>query len=343
MIVNTEENLILESIFLTNFENIKEPNVKRFRVQNYPLKGVIDKLLSEQLIKEKEQGYRLTLNGFAVLNSSSDSFNIVKSQCEAIFKVLKAHYLKFYGEPITVDSIAQQILVDKNKISSAVYYTSETSDLTCGRSTNLLKVDASLTPYEKVLDHENFESVLDVHRNWIRERLEHKQEFNGEVSLKQYELSQERTFLEEEWDIEGAPTQKNIKSFVHKDRIESLENLNLEHPDYDLSKVIQICYEMNVCYTNRCFFALASLQRMLIDHIPPIFNFQRFSEVANQHGSKSFKKHMSHLGNSLRNLSDSYLHQHIRKSETLPNEISIVFASAIDDLLSEVVRFLKIK
>ena len=343
LIVSPEENSILEKVFLANFQNLNEPQVKKFRVENFVFKDSVDRLVSEQLIKEKDRGYRLTLNGFSALSSKADSFKLVKSQCQAIFTILKHHYKTFYGEPITIDSIAVQVSIDKEKLLSALYYVSETSDLVNGRSTDLSSDDAHLCPYENILEHESFEQALDKYRGWIKERLENKQKFNSEISFRQYELAQESTFLGESLDIGHAPAQKNIKTFVHKDRIKSLENLNLEHPDYDLSKVIQICYEMNVCYTNSCFFALASLQRMLIDHIPPIFNFQRFSEVANQHGSKSFKKHMNHLGNSLRNLSDSYLHQHIRKSETLPNEISIGFASAIDDLLSEIVRLLRIK
>ncbi len=117
--------------------------------------------------------------------------------------------------------------------------------------------------------------------------------------------------------------------------------MNPELADYDLTKVIQICHEMNSTYSSRSYYALASLQRMLIDHIPPIFGFRNFAEVASQYGTRSFKKHMFQLDKSLRNISDSYLHQPIRKSESLPNTVTVDFSSAIDELLSEIIRVLK--
>lgn len=82
------------------------------------------------------------------------------------------------------------------------------------------------------------------------------------------------------------------------------------------------------------------LCRAIIDHIPPIFNVNTFNEVANNYGSKSFKRNMLNLNNSLRNIADSYLHQTIRKKETLPNKTQIDFKNDLDVLLAEIIRFL---
>ncbi|MGL1958762.1 MAG: hypothetical protein OCD00_15780 [Colwellia sp.] len=341
MLVTPDKNLILEKIFLANIKDLNEPRTKRFRVENYELKDSIDSLLNEQLIKEKEQGYRLTLNGFAVLKSESDAFLLIKSQCQAIFTVLKAHYIRLYDEPITIDSIAKQVSTEKNKLLTAIYFVSETSDLTNGRSNDFSADDAMLCPYEKVLDHENFESALDKHRGWIKERLKSKNNFDDQLSFRHHELSQESSFLGESLNTEYVAALTSKKVFVDSKRITALEELNHQFLDYDLSKVIQICHEMNNTYTCESYYALASLQRMLIDHIPPLFSFKSFAEVASQYGSKSFKKHMTHLDKSLRNISDSYLHQHIRKIESIPTEVSVNFSNAIDELLGEITRYVK--
>lgn len=338
LLLNPEENLILENIFLANFKNINEPQVRKFRAENFEHKESIERLVCEQLIKEKDRGYRLTLNGFAALSSEIEPFKLVKLQCQEIFTILKHHYKAFYGDPITIGEISEQISVDKEKLLSALYYVSETSDLVNGRSTNLCADDAHLYPYENILEHESFEQALDKYRGWIKERLEGKQKFNGDISFGQYELIQERTFLGEDLDIEYLAASKNKKIFVDRKRIEELKELNLEPLKYDLSKTIQICHEMNNTYSSESYYALAALQRMLIDHVPPLFGFKSFSEVTSQCGSKSFQKHMVHLDKSLRNISDSFLHQQVRKSESLPNEVTINFSSAIDELLAEISR-----
>lgn len=336
LIVRPEDNSILEKVFLSNFKNLAEPQVKKFRVENFEHRESLDRLISEQLIKEKDRGYRLTLNGFAALSSDVDSFNLVKSQCQAIFTILKHHYKTFYGEPITIDSITEQVSIEREKLLSALYFVSETSDIVNGRSTDLSAVDAHLCPYENILAHETFEQALDKYRSWIKERLEGKQRFNDEVYFRQCGLEQNTNFLGEALDMEYAVITKRKKVFVDRKRIEELRQLNLELNKYDLSKVIQICHEMNNTYSNESYYALASLQRMLIDHIPPLFGFKSFSEVSSQYGSKSFKKHMVHLDKSLRNISDSFLHQHIRKLESLPTEVTINFSSAIDELIAEI-------
>ena len=61
-----------------------------------------------------------------------------------------------------------------------------------------------------------------------------------------------------------------------------------------------------------------------LDHIPPLFGFNSFNEVANNYGGKSFRGNMQHLQNSLRNIADNHLHSHIRKNEILPNKIKLI-------------------
>jgi hypothetical protein len=70
-----------------------------------------------------------------------------------------------------------------------------------------------------------------------------------------------------------------------------------------------------------------------------------FEQIVQNYGApkdnKSFKKNMENLQNSLKNISDRFLHQQIRDKETLPNETQIDFRQDLDVLLEEIVRLLK--
>jgi hypothetical protein len=84
------------------------------------------------------------------------------------------------------------------------------------------------------------------------------------------------------------------------------------------------------------------LTRAIIDHVPPVFGYSTFLEVANNcKGTSSFKKSMQHLENSSRNIANQHLHGQIRKSETVPTLAQVNFANDLDVLLAEIVRVLK--
>lgn len=143
--------------------------------------------------------------------------------------------------------------------------------------------------------------------------------------------------------VQQVDTQKKKEPqvLVDIDRIRELREINSQ--DFDLTKLIQLCEELNECYISECYFAVAMLTRAILDHVPPIFGIRNFPEVANNYssGSKSFKQHMQHLDVSLRKIADSFLHQQIRSKEVLPNKTQINFSNDIDVLLGEIVRVLK--
>ncbi len=128
--------------------------------------------------------------------------------------------------------------------------------------------------------------------------------------------------------------------YVDLGRIEELRAI--ASPSFDLAKLIRLCEELNTCYDNECYFAVAMLTRAILDHVPPIFGCKNFTEVANNYGgSKSFKECMEHLANSSKKIGDAHLHVQIRSKETLPNQTQVNFSSDLDVLLAEVVRILK--
>jgi hypothetical protein len=117
----------------------------------------------------------------------------------------------------------------------------------------------------------------------------------------------------------------------------------LKPPDFDFQKLIRLCEELNTAFQEECYFATAMLTRGLLDHVPPVFGFRTFSEVANNYagGGKSFKETMHHLENAARKVADAHLHMPIRKSETLPNAQQVNCGQQLDVLLSEIVRITK--
>lgn len=133
---------------------------------------------------------------------------------------------------------------------------------------------------------------------------------------------------------------KPLKVYIDSSRMAELRTLGTAK--FDVSKLIRLCEELNRCLNSECFFSMIMLTRSIIDHVPPIFGFSKFSEVANSYtGSKSFRESMQHLENSSRKIADQHLHCQIRKSETVPTLAQVNFANDLDVLLAEIVRLLK--
>jgi hypothetical protein len=130
------------------------------------------------------------------------------------------------------------------------------------------------------------------------------------------------------------------QQYIDRSRLQELKNVSAMK--FDLSRLIRILEEMNACYKTQCYISVITLTRAMLDHVPPIFSYKTFSEVANNYtGSKSFKESMKHLDNSSRKIADQYLHTQIRHKEALPNKTQVNFSNDIDVLLSEIVRVLK--
>jgi hypothetical protein len=125
---------------------------------------------------------------------------------------------------------------------------------------------------------------------------------------------------------------------IAESRLDELRALTSS--ELDFRKLIRLCEELNINSREECHYGTAMLTRGLLDHVPPIFGKNTFSEVANNYGGggRSFKETMHHLENAARKVADSHLHTPIRKSETLPTAQQVNFAAQLDVLLSEIVR-----
>ncbi len=72
-----------------------------------------------------------------------------------------------------------------------------------------------------------------------------------------------------------------IETYVDPKRIAELKAIASTH--FDLTRLIEYCDELNKCYADECYLAVAMLTRAILDHVPPIFQFNSFTEVANNY------------------------------------------------------------
>jgi hypothetical protein len=127
-----------------------------------------------------------------------------------------------------------------------------------------------------------------------------------------------------------------VQEYVDNERIETLRSIESE--DFDLSKLIRLCEEINIAYSNECFLLTIMGLRSILDHLPPILGFKTFGEVANNYnGSKSFKDQMQALENFSRKIADLHLHTPIRSKDDLPTKTQVNFSNALDTLLGEII------
>ena len=128
-----------------------------------------------------------------------------------------------------------------------------------------------------------------------------------------------------------------IQTYISEVRIGHLSRC--DNSDYDLAKLVAITEELNQCWGSQCYHAVAALNRALMDHIPPLFGYDKFSEVANNYSAnRSFKECMDRLENAARKIADQHLHTPIRNREALPSRVQVNFSNEIDVLLAEIVR-----
>lgn len=80
------------------------------------------------------------------------------------------------------------------------------------------------------------------------------------------------------------------EAFISQERIYFLLKINSK--EFDLSKLITICNELNANWMNGNYYTVGLLLRTIINHIPPVFgnSYTSFAHVIANYGSQSFKK-----------------------------------------------------
>ncbi|MEJ8310933.1 hypothetical protein [Agrobacterium larrymoorei] len=133
------------------------------------------------------------------------------------------------------------------------------------------------------------------------------------------------------------------RMYVDPTRISALEAL--QGRQWDFSRLIELCREINVAAANNCHMSTAMLLRTIVNHVPPVLGFRSFAEVVSNYGgpqNRSFKTNMMRLQHSLRSIADAHLHSAIRASEDLPTSVQVDFSADLDVLLGEIIRKMKL-
>jgi hypothetical protein len=136
----------------------------------------------------------------------------------------------------------------------------------------------------------------------------------------------------------AAPQSRStVRALIDEGRINELREL--PQRNHDLTRLIRMCEELNLCWQVGALHAVAMLTRAIIDHVPPLFGVGSFNEVGSKEGSaQSFRESMSFLSTSARKIGNAHLHTMARRQEVLPNERQVDFSHDLDVLLSEIVR-----
>jgi hypothetical protein len=133
------------------------------------------------------------------------------------------------------------------------------------------------------------------------------------------------------------PRQEKRELFIEPDKIGKLEAT--AKPEFDVSKLVELCKEINECYDQKFYYATGMLIRAVLDHVAPIFQREDFNGIVNNYGGRSFKGQMKTLA-GYRDVFDGYLHSHIKEKENLANAKQVDCAGSFDALLGEAIRLL---
>lgn len=127
--------------------------------------------------------------------------------------------------------------------------------------------------------------------------------------------------------------------YVNTVRIQALKELSA--PQLDPKRLIRLLEELNDVHAAGCHMATAMVVRSILDHVPPVFGLDTFSQVVdNYSGTRSFKDSMRHLDKSLRSIADNHLHSQMRQRENLPTFHQVDFRQTLDLLIGEVITLL---
>jgi hypothetical protein len=138
-------------------------------------------------------------------------------------------------------------------------------------------------------------------------------------------------------------TNKDRPDYIFPERLKELKGIS--NPTFDLTKLLQLCKELNLAHKNGMLYTTAALVRAICDHVPPIFDLPNFEQVASNYkadkNTKSFKEGVKRLHDFFKHAADGVMHSQIRKKESLPTPEQLDVSKELDFLLQEVCRVLK--
>lgn len=291
-----------------------------YRAKNHNKLDLLDELESKRYVERRNSKYYVCLPALLEIESELTEVNSLLFRCEFIFKLLRSFYIENPGQKISVVDLAKRVDLPKGDVLKALAYMTQ-SNIFGGYTTALCEADdAWVQPAEWILRSETFKDTFN--------RIEEQSEYPGGIrwigSID--EESKKHEFLE----------RAVSNRYIDEARIKDIEDI--ESTDFDFSRLVQICREINSAHECSNYISIGALLRVMLDHVPPSLGFSKFSEVAASYPGKSLKETFQHLEKGCRKISDGLLHQTIRKKESLPNFNQVNYISQIDALLAEIVR-----
>jgi hypothetical protein len=315
--MNLDQKRLLETILNSLPSGSGGINAQKFRAKNHQYLSELDDLERKNYIENNDGHYSVKLRALPELDKSGSKASHILFLCDLIFKSLHRFYLDRTGETITLNELAKLTDIPRTDINRAFPYLLQ-SPIFAGRTTNFEDDAATVTPGEQMLRYNSFRDVIDQYASMSNSLSTH---FTDHI-------------------FETTDNPFKVHDYINQSRISEVETL--DSSEFDFVRLVRICKELNSNARNDNYLALASLIRMLLDHVPPIFGFNTFKEVsANYQSGKSLKASLKNLENSSRNISDGILHQKIRRKETLPTLNQVNFSPDIDVLLGEIIRVTK--
>ena len=116
-----------------------------------------------------------------------------------------------------------------------------------------------------------------------------------------------------------------------------IELKNIKNKNFDLTKLVKFCEELNISFKRKNYLSCSLLIRAVMNHIPPIFGYNTFSQVVSN-SNKSIKEILSQLENS-RPIADLNNHALIGKRESLPSKNQIEpYKPSFEILILEIIK-----
>lgn len=128
---------------------------------------------------------------------------------------------------------------------------------------------------------------------------------------------------------------------AYLDKYTLLRLTKIENENFDLSRLISLCNELDDNYSLENYHSCAMLLRAILDHIPPIFGKLSFDDVCAQYGGRSFKDIVRPLNETAKKIGDNYLHTQIGKKVLVITKTQVDFQANLDMLLNEAAGILE--
>ena len=105
----------------------------------------------------------------------------------------------------------------------------------------------------------------------------------------------------------------------------------------DTTKLVKMCEELNDAYGRGNYISSTLLLRAIINHVPPVFEASKFSEVVASSG-RSVKAILGRLNDEVRPIGDPHTHFLMRRTEQLPTKNQIEpYKASFEVLIQEVI------